>query len=165
MPLVNHAFSRVTPAIFVVFVLSRALSSKALVYWSERNVIFALFVKNPLVLAGQRHGLPKAPFWGPSDSKGFLKGVFVKMYDSHGRDAVSAKCTAGLNTPQYLLFPWAWPWTLQKTPFGKTTFAETPFSWFLGLFTWPCLQLLLVKKFLFVFVTVVISDEKPARNL
>ena len=42
------------------------LSSKALVYWLERKfVIFAAFTKTPLFLAGQRHGLPKAPFLGP----------------------------------------------------------------------------------------------------
>ena len=42
-------------------------SSKALVfYWLElKFVIFAIFVRNPLALEGQRDGLPKAPFLGP----------------------------------------------------------------------------------------------------
>ena len=41
-------------------------AAKPLFYWLEcRFVIFAIFVKNPLFLAGQKHGLPKAPFSGP----------------------------------------------------------------------------------------------------
>ena len=40
-------------------------AAKPLFYWLEcRFVIFAIFVKNPLFLAGQKHGLPKAPFSG-----------------------------------------------------------------------------------------------------
>ena len=36
-----------------------------MLYWLERKfVIFAIFVTSPLFLAGQRHGLPKAPFSG-----------------------------------------------------------------------------------------------------
>ena len=69
MPLVNHAFARGTPAILVISAVSQGLSSKALVLvWLERKfVISAVFVKNPVVLAGQRHGLPKAPLLGPRD--------------------------------------------------------------------------------------------------
>ena len=41
-------------------------AAKPLFCWSEcRFVIFAIFFKNPLFLAGQKHGLPKAPFSGP----------------------------------------------------------------------------------------------------
>ena len=68
MLLVNDAFARVTPAIFVIFVVSQGLSNKALVLPIRaqiRQLSFAVFIKNPLVLAGQRHGLPKAPFLGP----------------------------------------------------------------------------------------------------
>ena len=79
VPLVNHAFACGTPAIFVIFVFflrvifvffSRGLSSKTLVFfWLERKfVIFAVFVKSPLVLAGQRYGFPKAPFLDPDSS-------------------------------------------------------------------------------------------------
>ena len=63
--LVNHALARGTPAIFVIFVVSRVRAAKPLFYWLEcRFVIFAIFVKNPLFLVGQKHGLPKAPFSG-----------------------------------------------------------------------------------------------------
>ena len=66
MLLVNHALARGTPAILVIFVVSRGSSSKALFYRLEcRFVIFAIFVKNPLFLAGQKHDLPKTPFSGP----------------------------------------------------------------------------------------------------
>ena len=45
-------------------------AEKPLFYWLEsRFVIFAIFVKKPLFLAGQKHGLPKAPFSGPRDFK------------------------------------------------------------------------------------------------
>ena len=65
--LVNHALARGTPAIFVIFVVKQGVrSANPLFYWLEcRFVIFAIFVKNPLFLAGQKHGLPKAPFSGP----------------------------------------------------------------------------------------------------
>ena len=56
---VNHAFARVTPAIFVIFVVSRGLSSKALVFYGleRKNSSFSPFSsKTPLFLAGQRHG-------------------------------------------------------------------------------------------------------------
>ena len=44
----------------------RVRAAKPLFYWLEcRFVIFAIFVKTPLFLAGQKHGLPKAPFSGP----------------------------------------------------------------------------------------------------
>ena len=40
-------------------------AAKPLFYWLEcRFVIFAIFVKNPLYLAGQKHGLPKATVFG-----------------------------------------------------------------------------------------------------
>ena len=43
-------------------------AAKPLFYWLEcRFVIFAIFVKNPLFLAGQKHGLPKAPLSGPRE--------------------------------------------------------------------------------------------------
>ena len=45
-------------------------AAKPLFYWLEcRFVIFAIFVKNPLFLAGQKHGLPKAPFQDPDKPK------------------------------------------------------------------------------------------------
>ena len=61
MLLVNHALALGTPAIFVIFVVSRGVrAAKPLFYWLEcRFVIFAIFVKNPLFLAGQKH--PKGP--------------------------------------------------------------------------------------------------------
>ena len=65
--LVNHTFARGgTPAIFVIFVVSRGLSSKTLVLLVRMQfVILTVFVKNPLFLAGQKHGLPQTPFLGP----------------------------------------------------------------------------------------------------
>ena len=45
VPWVNQAFARVTPAIFVIFVVSRGLSSKALVLL-VRTQIRHVFVKN-----------------------------------------------------------------------------------------------------------------------
>ena len=51
--------------------------------------------------------------------RGFLKGVFAKMYASLGCGALSAKCTAGPNILGYFLFPWPWHWTLQKPPLLK----------------------------------------------
>ena len=66
-PLVKHAFARVTPAIFVIFVDSRGLSSKAPVLMVRTQIHhFRRFHrKPPLFGGGQRHGLPKAPFWDP----------------------------------------------------------------------------------------------------
>ena len=64
--LVNHALARGTPAIFVIFVVSRGLSSKALVLLVRMQIRhFAIFVKKPFFLVGQKHGLPKGPFSGP----------------------------------------------------------------------------------------------------
>ena len=41
---------------------------QGLFYWVERKfAVFAVFVKNLSFLAGQRHGVPKAPFLGPDD--------------------------------------------------------------------------------------------------
>ena len=41
-------------------------AAKPLFYWLEREfVMSAVFVKKPPPYAGQRHGLPKAPFLGP----------------------------------------------------------------------------------------------------
>ena len=66
MLLVNHALARGTPAIFVV---SRGSSSKALVLLDRMQLRhfrhFRHFRQKPLFLAGQKHGLPKAPFSGP----------------------------------------------------------------------------------------------------
>ena len=60
--LVNHAFARGTPTIFVIFVVSRGLSSKAFVLLVRMQIRhFRRFRQKPLVLAGQKHGLPKAP--------------------------------------------------------------------------------------------------------
>ena len=64
--LVNHAFARGTPAIFVIFVVSRGLRSKALVSLVRTQIChFRLFPQKPPFLAGQKHGLPKAPLLGP----------------------------------------------------------------------------------------------------
>ena len=62
---------RESRAIFVIFVGSRDFEQqKPLFYWLGRKfVIFAVFVKNPLFLAGQKHGLPKAPFLGPRNKR------------------------------------------------------------------------------------------------
>ena len=88
--LVNHALARGTPAIFVIFVVSRGSSSKALFYWLEcRFVIFAIFVKTPLFLAGQKHGLPKAPFSGPRK-----KGRFMNF--SQGHSGTKIQCESCL---------------------------------------------------------------------
>ena len=56
--LVNHAFARGTPAIFVIFVVSRDLSSKALVLLVRMQI-------RHFRLAGQKHGLPKHRFLDP----------------------------------------------------------------------------------------------------
>ena len=64
--LVNHALARGTPDIFVIFVVSWGSSSKALVLLVRMQIRhFRHFRQNPLFLAGQKHGLPKAPFSGP----------------------------------------------------------------------------------------------------
>ena len=64
--LVNHALARGTPAIFVIFVVSRGSSSKALALLVRMQIRhFRHFRQNLLFLAGQKHGLPKAPFSGP----------------------------------------------------------------------------------------------------
>ena len=61
---VNHALARGTPAIFVIFVVSRGSSSKALVLLVRMQIRHFRHFR-PLFLAGQKHGLPKAPFSGP----------------------------------------------------------------------------------------------------
>ena len=64
--LANHALARGTPAIFVIFVVSQGSSSKALVLLVRMQIRhFRHFRQKPLFLAGQKHGLPKAPFSGP----------------------------------------------------------------------------------------------------
>ena len=65
--LVNHALARGTPAIFVIFFVSRGSSSKALVLLVRMQIRhFRHFRQKPFFfLAGQKHGLPKAPFSGP----------------------------------------------------------------------------------------------------
>ena len=70
MPLLNHAFDRTTPAIFVISSFHRARAANALFYILERKfVIFGGFVqKKTFFLAGQRCGLPQAPFLGPRNS-------------------------------------------------------------------------------------------------
>ena len=52
VPLANHAFACGIFAIFVISIVSRGLS-KALVLLVSKFVIFAVFVRNPFVLAGQ----------------------------------------------------------------------------------------------------------------
>ena len=54
MPVVNHAFARVTPAIFVVFVVFTGSEKKALVLQVTTQIRhFAVFVKT-LCLAGDK---------------------------------------------------------------------------------------------------------------
>ena len=81
VPLVNHAFARVTPTIFVIIVVSRGLSSKALVLLVRTQIrIFAPFSsQTSLFLAGQRHGLPKALFSGPQQDS-FTLNSLKKIY-------------------------------------------------------------------------------------
>ena len=44
-------------------------AAKPLFYWLEcKFVIFVVFVRNPRFWAGQKHGLPKAPFLGPREN-------------------------------------------------------------------------------------------------
>ena len=77
--------------------LRGARAAKHLFYWLEcRFVIFAIFVKNPLFLAGQKHGLPKTPFSGPrkigvsiaSDSRESVRANRVANHPCH--DSVCA---------------------------------------------------------------------------
>ena len=67
VPLVNHASARGTPAIFVIFVVPRGLSSKALVLLVRTQIRrFRRFPsKTPLFWRGKGTALPKAPFLGP----------------------------------------------------------------------------------------------------
>ena len=71
MPLVNHAFARMTS-------FSRGLSSKPLFFLGlEQNSSFSPFSSKPPPFGrGQRHGLPKAPFVGPDKSEGCLNQSF-----------------------------------------------------------------------------------------
>ena len=59
--LVNHAFARGTPAIFVIFVVSQGLSNKALVLLVRMQIChFRRFRQNP-PLQGTRNYLPPPP--------------------------------------------------------------------------------------------------------
>ena len=66
--LVNHAFARGTPAIFVIFVVSRGLSSKALVLLFKMQLchFLAVFVKNPPLFGGTKARFTKSTIsWTP----------------------------------------------------------------------------------------------------
>ena len=69
--LVNHAFARGTPAIFVIFVVSRGLSSKTLVLLVRMQIRhFRRFRQNPpFFLAGKSTVYQKHRFSDP-DSEG-----------------------------------------------------------------------------------------------
>ena len=56
VPLVNHAFVRVTPAIFVIFVVSRGSSSKALALLVRTQIRhFRHFRQKPPLSGGSKH--------------------------------------------------------------------------------------------------------------
>ena len=103
VPLVNHAF--VTPAIFVIFVVHGVWAAKPLFYRLEREfVIFAVFVekqKKNLFLAGQRHGLPKAPFLGPDITFSKINSQRL-MYCNFG---VSSTGQETKHTPCWITLP------------------------------------------------------------
>ena len=72
--------NRATPAIFVIFVVSQGLSSKTLVLLVRMQIRhFRRFRQNPLFLAGQKHGLPKAPFLGPQSLGKSTDNGFVNL--------------------------------------------------------------------------------------
>ena len=127
-------------------------AAKPLFYWLEcRFVIFAIFVRNPLFLAGQKHGLPKAPFSGPrrkclcafsgrhagssSTITSPTQSFFSLMLSFHCVDSPSTsyrigKPTTCKNTPQH---------TKHETP--RNTSSNTPSntqkirnSYFFGIF-------------------------------
>ena len=68
VPLVNHAFARGTPAIFVVFVVSRGLSSKALVLLARTQIRhFRRFRQNPPRFGGTKARFTKSTVsWTPN---------------------------------------------------------------------------------------------------
>ena len=61
---------------------------------------------------------------------GFWKGVSAKMHASLGCGALSAKCTAGPNTPKYFFVSLGVTLNSAETPFAKTPFSRflTPFE-------------------------------------
>ena len=65
MPLVNHAFARVTPAIFVIVVVFAGSEQQRPGFTgSNANSSFSPFWwKPPLFGKGQRHNLAKAPLY------------------------------------------------------------------------------------------------------
>ena len=67
VPLVNHAFARATPAISSFSSFHGVWAAKPLFYRFEGKFVISPFSKKKktFFLAGQRHGLPKAPFWDP----------------------------------------------------------------------------------------------------
>ena len=73
MPLVNHAFPPVTPAIFVVFMGSEQ-QRPCLTGWNANSSFspFSSKKKKPFFGRGQRHGLPKALFFGSQN------GIFTR---------------------------------------------------------------------------------------
>ena len=65
MPLVNHAFARVTPAIFVIFVVSPGLSSKALVFLVRAQIHhLRRFRQKPPLLGGTKARFSKGTVFG-----------------------------------------------------------------------------------------------------
>ena len=64
--LVNHALARGTPAIFVIFVVSRGSSSKALVLLVRMQIRHLRhFRQKPPCSGGTKARFTKAPFSGP----------------------------------------------------------------------------------------------------
>ena len=65
MPLVNHAFARATPAIFVIFVVSRGPSAKALVLLVRTRIRhFRRFRQKPPRFGGTKARFTKNAVFG-----------------------------------------------------------------------------------------------------
>ena len=76
VPLVNHALARVTPAIFVIFVVSRGSSSKALVLPVRMQIRhFRRFRQEPPRFGGTKARFTKGTAFG-TPTNGGLRGVW-----------------------------------------------------------------------------------------
>ena len=80
-PLVNHAFARVTPAIFVVFTGSEQ-QSPCFTGYNAMLAVSSFSSKPPPFSRVQRHGLPKAPFFGARGVFSFTRRWSMELWSS-----------------------------------------------------------------------------------
>ena len=125
--LVNHAFARGTPAIFVIFVDSWGLSSKALVLVVKMQIRhFRRLRQNPPLFGGTKARFTKSTVsWTKSYCNDFEKNAILA-----GRGGQCVQAVPTLFAPTVLLFAWVvllgWASPSRVLQKGLSLSAHTP---------------------------------------